>query len=242
MNEAAARQFWRGEEAIGRVLWRVLSGQRERLEVVGVLADARNQDLMTAAEPTVYVPEAQTTTFMWNTLLVRTEGDPRAVLPAIRTVVKSLDPMATLSFIETLQDRVEEQMAPTRFVLCLFGLFGALALGLAMLGIYSVLAESVAQRVPEIGIRMALGATAGSVAALILSQGVRLVGVGLTIGIAAALLARQTMSSLVFGVTTSDAVTYLVSCAAVVLAAILACWLPARRAAFVDPVVALRQE
>ena len=242
VNEAAARQFWGREDAIGRVLWRVLDGEREPLEVVGVLGNTRNQDLMTAAEPTMYVPEAQTTTFMWDTLLVRTVSDPRAIVPAIRTVLKSVDPMAPLTSVETLQDRVDEQMAPTRFVLRLFGLFAVVALGLSMLGIYSVLAESVAQRTPEIGVRMALGATADSVARLILSQGARLVGVGLAIGVAATLLARQAMSNLVFGVPTTDGLTYLVSCLAVVVAAIVACWLPARRAASVDPVVALRQE
>jgi putative ABC transport system permease protein len=242
VNEAAARQFWGGEDVVGRVLWRVLYGAREPLEVVGVIGDARNHDLVTAPEPAMYVPEAQTTVFMWDTLLVRTVGDPTAIVPAIRTVLNSVDPLAPLTSVETLQDRVDQQMAPTRFVLRLFGLFAIVALGLCTLGIYSVLAESVAQRTPEIGVRMALGATAASVASLILSQGVRLVGVGLAIGLASALLARQAMANLVFGVPTTDGVTYFVSCVAVLLAATAACWLPARRAASVDPVVALRQE
>jgi putative ABC transport system permease protein len=242
VNEAAARRFWPNGVSSGRVLWRVESGERERLDVVGVVGDARNQDLTTAAEPTVYVPEAQTTVFMWNTLLVRTDGDPMAIVPAVRSVLKSLDPMAPLTSVERLQDRVDEQMAPTRFLLRLFGLFAAVALGLSMVGTYALLAESVAQRIPEIGVRMALGATPGGVAAMIVSQGVRLVAIGLPVGVVAALLARETMATLIFGVPTTDALTYAASCVAVLVAALVACWVPARRAASIDPVVALRHE
>jgi putative ABC transport system permease protein len=127
-------------------------------------------------------------------------------------------------------------------MLRLVGLFSMLALGLAMLGIYGVLAESVAQRVPEIGVRMALGADRRTVIGLVLSQGAWMVGVGVALGAAAAYAFRDVMSSFVFGVPTSDGLTFTTACAGVILAALIASSLPARRAASVDPVVALRQE
>ena len=133
-------------------------------------------------------------------------------------------------------------MAPRRFTLRLVGLFSVLALGLAMLGIYGVLAESVAQRVPEIGVRMALGASRRAVIGLVLSQGAWMAMVGVALGAAVAYASRDLMSGFVFGVPTSDGLTFTMACAGVILAALAACSLPARRAASVDPVVALRQE
>jgi putative ABC transport system permease protein len=175
-------------------------------------------------------------------MLIRTEGDPREIVPAVRGALKRLDPEAPLGGVRTLEELIDSEMAPRRFVLRLVGVFSILALGLAMLGIYGVLAESVAERVPEIGVRMALGADRRAVIGLVLSQGAWLVGVGVALGAAGAYASRDVMSSFVFGVPTSDGLTFTTACVGVILAALVACSLPACRAAAVDPVVALRQE
>jgi putative ABC transport system permease protein len=156
--------------------------------------------------------------------------------------LKRLSPDSPLVGVRTLEEMIDVEMAPHRFALRLVGLFSALALGLAMLGIYGVLAESVAQRVPEIGVRMALGADRRAVIGLVLGPGVWMVGLGVAIGAAAAYASRNVMASFVFGVPTSDAVTFAAAGASVTLAALVACSFPAHRAASVDPVVALRQE
>lgn len=193
--------------------------------------------------PTVYILQTQSTHLGITNMLIRTEGgDPRDIVPAVRSALKRLDPEAPLGGVRTLEELIDSEMAPRRFMLRLVGVFSILALGLAMLGIYGVLAESVAERVPEIGVRMALGADRRAVIGLVLSQGAWLVGVGVALGAAGAYASRDVMSSFVFGVPTSDGLTFTTACVGVSLAALVACSLPARRAASVDPVVALRQE
>ena len=237
VSESAARHFWPGADPIGRPLYM----HRGHRTVIGVVADVRRNGLEGAFSPTVYILQTQTNKLGISSVLIRTDGDPRSVVPAIRAVVKRLDPKALLN-VRSLQELIDREMAPRRFMLRLVGVFSVLALALAMLGIYGVLAESVAQRVPEIGVRMALGADRRAVMSLILSQGAWMVGVGVLLGAAVAYASRNVMSSYVFGVPTSDGLTFTTACGGVMLAALIACSLPARRAASIDPVVALRQE
>jgi putative ABC transport system permease protein len=238
VSESAAARFWPGTDPIGRLLF-MNGGQTA---VVGVVADVRRSGLEGAFSPTVYVLQAQTRHLGINNILIRTEGDPQALVPALRSALARLDPKAPLGSVRTLDAAVADEMAPRHFRLRLVGLFSVLALGLAMLGIYGVLAESLAQRVPEIGVRMALGADRHAVAALILSEGAWMVGLGLVLGTVVAYASRDVMDSFVFGVPTSDRLTLVAAVMGVSLAALLAASLPARRAAGVDPVVALRQD
>jgi putative ABC transport system permease protein len=238
VSESAARHFWQGADPIAQPLFM----DREQTTVVGVVADIRRSGLEGAFSPTVYILQTHSTHLGITTLLIRTEGDPREIVPAVRGALKRLDPEAPLGGVRTLEELIDGEMAPRRFMLRLVGLFSALALGLAMLGIYGVLAESVAQRVPEIGVRMALGADRRAVIGMVLLQGAWMVGVGVAVGAGVAYASRDVMSSFVFGVPTSDSLTFTTACVGVIVAAVVAGSLPACRAASVDPVVALRQE
>ena len=157
VNVSAARAIWGDSDPVGQTI--VMD--ESPLQVIGVVGDIRRLNLELPAAPAIYLSHLQPSSISVNNLLVRTSGDPREVLPAVRTVMRQLDPDQPLTRIATLEERIDEILAPRRFMLRLIGLFSILALGLAMLGVYGVMAESVAQRVPEIGIRVALGATPG---------------------------------------------------------------------------------
>lgn len=240
VNQAAARHLWGTEDVVGRSIF-TEEGQVP-VQVVGVIADVRRAALEAADRPVFYLPALQSTRTGISRLLIRTSDDPKHVVPAVRSILRQLDPEQPLKTLQTLEGRIDEVMAPRRFILRLVGLFSALALGLAVLGIYGVIAESVAQRVPEIGLRMALGATPANVSRMVLSQGIWLAAIGIAIGVGAALTLRQSMATFVFGVPTTDPLAYLLAGVSLAAATMLASSVPARRAASVDPVVALRQE
>jgi putative ABC transport system permease protein len=238
VNASAARAIWGNRDPVGQTV--VMDDKR--LQIIGMIGDIRRLNLELPAAPTVYLSHLQPASISINNMLVRTSGDPREVLPAVRAVMRQLDPDQPLTRIATLEERIDEILAPRRFMLRLIGLFSILALGLAMLGVYGVMAESVAQRVPEIGIRVALGATPSAIRHLVIAQGGWMVGLGLIGGLAGALALRKAMATLVFGVPTTDPVAYLIACACLAAATIAACAIPANRAASMDPVRALRQE
>ena len=238
LNASAARMVSGAASPLGRTVLM----DRVSLQIVGVVADVRRGDLERPPAPAIYLSHLQPSSISVNNLLVRTAGDPRDVLPSARAIMRQLDPDQPLTRITTLQERIDEILAPRRFMLRLIGLFSILALGLAMLGVYGVMAESVAQRVPEIGIRVALGATPAAIRHLVIAQGGWLVVLGLAGGIAGALALRRAMSTLVFGVPTTDPVAYAIAAACLAAATIAACAIPANRAASMDPVRALRQE
>jgi putative ABC transport system permease protein len=239
VNESAARTFWNGADPLGKTVW---NGKTQEMHVIGVVADIRGSTLEKDPGPMIYQLSNQTRNFHAGSMLIRVADDPETLVPAIRDIIRSINREQPFSGVKPLQQRLDEAMAPRLFVLRLMGLFSGLGLILAVVGVYGVLAEFVIQRVPEIGVRMAFGATRSDVLALIFSQGGRLVAIGLVIGIAGAVLLRSVMSTMVYGVQTSDPLAYLAACLVLVVATIAACVVPARRAARLDPAVALRSE
>lgn len=239
VNHTAAQMFWRSSNPIGKT---VIINKDEQLQVIGVIADIRHSALDGQPEPAMYQLSNQTRNFLAGTILIRVDGDPQALVPHIRAIIRSVDREAPFRGVEPLQARIDRAMAPRLFVLRVVGLFSIIGLILAVVGVYGVLAELVAQRVPEIGIRIAFGATRSDVLALVLGQGARLVSIGLVLGLGSAVLLRGAMSTMVYGVRTSDPLTYATACAVLFAATIAACAVPARRASQLDPVVALRSE
>ena len=237
MNQTAVREYWSGEDVVGRAL-----NANDALDIIGVIADVRSGALEEEPRPTVYIASAQTANFWTNNMLVRTSGDPHDVLPAMRAIMNEVAPDQALTRIQTLDDRLDAAVAPRRYMLWLVGLFSAMALGLAVLGIYAVVAETVAQRIPEIGVRMALGASPGDVMHLILRQGAWMIAAGLALGGAAALALNGVMAGFVFRVQTTDPVSYLMAAFCLAAVTLAACAIPARRASRIDPVLALRAE
>ena len=253
VNETAARRLWPGADPIGRRIamgsgqrfgyFRIppAPGQPEWREVVGVVADVRSSALDLEPQPEVFYSYQQ---FSWYspTLLVRTAGDPLALGAEIRRRAAALNPRAVVTDVRTLEQIASASIRQPRFRALLTGLFGALAILLGMLGIYGVISYAAAQRTREIGIRMALGATPFNAAWLVAGQAMRTTAIGLAIGIAAALIAARSLSGLLFGVGSADPVTILAACGLFGGAAAAASYYPARRAASVDPSIAVRSE
>ncbi len=237
INEAGVR-FWLGDEnPIGRS---VVAGGAER-EIVGVVSDQLQRDPGQPAMPQLYVPYGQRTTRSLR-FVVRSTGDPLALAPAIRELLRSLDPDLPVAELAPLGQLVSESMARPRFYTSLLTLFAGVALALAATGIFGVLSYSVAQRAREIGIRMALGAPAGGVARMILGRAMLLAGVGVGVGILAAVGLGRVLRSQLFGVSVVDPLTLGAVVLVLIASAAAASWLPARRAAGVDPVTVLRAD
>jgi putative ABC transport system permease protein len=243
VNEELARRNWPGQDAIGM---RLRTGTDENLPwltVVGVAKNVRTMGPDAEFQPELYIPYTQ---YPWllspRLLVVRTTVDPLAMAPSIRREVSTLDKDQPVSEIRTLDQAAGESEAQRQFLMVLLGIFAGLALVLAGVGIYGVLAHSVARRTHEIGIRMALGAARADVMKLVLAQGLKFALVGVLAGVAGALLLTRGLASLLFGVSPTDPVTFGLVTALLALVAFLACYIPARRATQVDPMVALRHE
>jgi ABC-type antimicrobial peptide transport system permease subunit len=219
-----------------------MDGDLRLLTVVGVVGDIREDSLEAIPRPTIYVDYRQrpqaTRSF---TVVLRTEANPAVLFSAAREIVRSLDPNVPPSF-STFTEVFSASLKTRRFNLTLVGVFAATALLLAVAGIYGVMAYSVVRRTHEIGVRMALGAGAPEVLRLVLSQGMLTTVVGLAIGIAGSFVLTRAMQSLLFGVSATDPVTIAGVALLLGSAALLACYVPARRATQVDPMVALRHE
>jgi putative ABC transport system permease protein len=177
-----------------------------------------------------------------QTLVIRTAGDPAAILPAVRNEVRQLSPQLPLFRVGTLQSQLSDTLNQPRFRAVLLAGFAAIALVLATIGIYGVTAHAVNQRRHEVGVRMALGASAREVLSLILQQHLRPALVGVVVGVAGAIALARFLESLVYGVGASDPLTFAFMAATLVAVAVIACWIPARRATRVDPLIALRTE
>jgi putative ABC transport system permease protein len=210
-------------------------------EIVGVAGNVKADGLDTALRPMIYWRYTQFPQ-VFNNLVVRAEGDPLSVLPAVKSQIQAVDSEQAIARIRTMDEVVSGSIAPRRFNMLLLGVFAALALILAAVGIYGVVSYTTAQRTHEFGVRLALGASTGDVLKLVVGQGLTLVLIGIGIGLAAAFLLTRVMSSLLFEVTSTDPVTYVSISILLAAVALFACWIPARRATTVDPMVALRQE
>ena len=243
INEAFARLHFPNEDPIGRRLeraswWR---GMPSSYEIIGVVADERFRGPRAAADPATYYSLAQFT-FNDNWLLVRTKGDPSAFVPTLRQTVWAMDRDLPLENVQTMNEILGDSVADSRFNTALLSLFAVVALLLAAIGIYGVLAYTVAQRTSEIGIRMALGAPRSSVLRLVVGNGLALTLVGVAIGAAGAVVATRALERLVFGVSTTDPSVFALVALALTAVALCAALVPALRASRVDPIVALRSE
>ncbi len=236
VNETMARRLWPGKDAIGQV---ALLGNEWR--VVGVVGNVRHSALDEEAGLEMYLPIAQTGASAFE-LVVRTRLAPSALVPTIRTALKQFDPNLPTADFQTLGQLVEQAVSPKRFVMILLGGFSLLALVLASLGIYGVISYSVSQRTQEIGIRLALGASSRSVLNMIIGEGMKLAAIGIAVGLIASLALTRVMSSLLFGVSATDPLTFVTNSLLLTAVALLACYIPARRATKTDPMEALRYE
>ncbi len=239
INETMARRFWPQADAVGRSVQNGASGPM--VEIIGVVSDIKYYSL--AEEPMPYIYLSASQIYMPGmTLSLRTAGDPKTLAKALRKEVERLDPNVAVAQLTTFAELRQAPLYPSRAMAIVSGLFGLLALLLAAVGIYGVTSYMVGQRTREIGVHIALGAERGDIFRLIIRQGVRGAFVGVGVGLCAALALTQFLSSQLFGVSASDPLTFAAVALLLTVVALLACWIPARRATKVDPLVALRCE
>ncbi len=242
INETMARRFWPGEEALGkRFKLGTAQSSAPWLTVVGVVGDMRRQSLEREPIAQIFRTHLQRAERRMI-LLIRTTGEPTQLAPVVRNEIRAIDKTVLVNGISTLESMLARNVAQRRFQTWLLTLFSALALLLAAVGIYSLMHQSVALRTREIGTRMALGAQPRDVLRLVVSQGMSLALCGIGVGSLAAFGLTRVLTGLLFGVTATDPTTFVAAPLLLLLVALLACYLPARRAAKVDPLVALRSE
>lgn len=241
VSDLAARMYWPGESPVGKRVGIYRGDQWAWRQIVGVVHGTRHFGLEAPAKPEIYLPQTQDpSSFM--VLVVRGHGDPSGLISAARREIAAIDPQQALFGFQTMEDLLTTAGARRRFQTSLLTAFAALALLLAAIGVYGVMAYTVAQRTREIGLRLALGARPRDVVAMMLNQGFRMTAAGLAAGLAGAAALSRLLGSLLFGVSTLDAVTFAACAALLVLVAGVAAYLPSRGAARVDPLVALREE
>jgi predicted permease len=241
-NRMAAKAFPQ-QSAIGKqMLVRLRGDDPEWVQVIGVVAHQRHETLAADGRETMFVTDGYTGFGRATRWGVRTEADPARLVPAIRAEIARVDKRLAVAEVLPMQTYVDRAQAQTRFSLVLIAIFAAVAALLAAVGLYGVLSNAVRQRTAEIGLRMALGAGPGSVFSLVVGQGLRLSTAGIAIGLAAAFGLTRVMSSMLVGVEPHDPITFAGIAALFFAISAFACWLPARRAAALDPTVALREE
>jgi putative ABC transport system permease protein len=246
INETMADRYWPGADPVGK---RFHLGDRNQpwITVVGVARQVRHNAVVETPRAEMYIPHAQFEagggqTMRSMTLIVRAEGDPRALVDRVRRTVRALDPNLPVADVRTLRQVADDSLARPRFTTTLLGVFAALALTLATIGIYGVVSLLVTRRRQEIGIRMALGARRGSILQMVLKRGLVLTVIGLAVGLVGALWLTGALTGLLYGVTRFDPLTFAAAPAMLAGVALLACVVPAMRAAAVNPVIALREE
>jgi len=247
INEAMAREYWPGENALGR---RFKLGDpdepgKQWKEIVGIVADIRQMGIDEPVKAEMYFPYQQITDwpgYMPRDLVIRTTGDTSNLAGAVRQIIREVDPDQPVSNVATMAEVLGEEAGQRRMGMIMLVGFASLALLLASLGIYGVLAYFVTQHTNEIGVRQALGATPRNILLLVLKKGMGLTLVGVVIGLVASFALTRLMSSLLFGVKAADPLTFATVPFVLVMVALLACYIPARRATKVDPLVALRYE
>lgn len=239
VNAAMAKHFWPNQDAVGKRF--TFFGDQKLIEIVGVVGNTTQFAIGEPPQPEVYLPLAQYYVPQAS-LQVRTASDPRTVLAAVVSQVQNLDKNLALTNILTIREMLDQGLWAPRMAAALLSVFGFIALVLAAIGIYGVMAYSVGQRTREVGIRLALGAHPRDVLKLVIGQGMALAGLGVVVGIIAAFAVTRLFSSLLFGISSADPVTFIVVTLVLSLAALAACYFPARRAMRIDPIVALRYE
>lgn len=244
VNETFARNFWPNENAIGR-RFKLSSPTAPWVTIVGIVNDVRQMGMDAPVKAEMYFPYRQITThsgYRPRDLAIRTTGNPIDLLPAVREQIRAVDPDQPISSIATMEQLLIEETGPRHLGTILLSAFAGFALILASLGIYGVLSYFVTQQTPDIGVRMALGAQRANILRLILGKGMRLVLIGVALGLVTAFGVTRVMTSLLFGVSATDPMTFVAIPLLLIAVALLACYIPARRATKVDPLVALRYE
>jgi putative ABC transport system permease protein len=239
VDEAFARRRFPNQEPIGRRITLVDKPDKP-LEIVGVVGDVKNK-LDEIAEPYIYIAYAQFS-FSGMGIVIRTAAEPAAITPAVRGEVMALDPSLPVSGLKTVERMVYERSTPKRIMTAMMGVFAVFALMMAGAGLYAVMAYAVSRRTREIGVRLALGARPRDILWMITRQGMKLTMAGLAFGLAGTFALTRVISGLLFGVSAADPLTYILFSLPLSCVALLACYLPARRATKVDPLVALRHE
>jgi len=241
INEAAAKETFSGEDPIGQYIEN-FGPKNEKLKIVGVIGNIRHVALETEPRPELYQPLGQG---MWPGFFVALHTAPEnalSILPGVQQAVWSVNKSVPLGNPRTMNDIIARGLLQRKFTMLLLTIFAGAALVLAAIGLYGVISYSVAQRTRELGIRIALGAQRSDVLRLILQQGMTLVAVGVLLGLAASVGLTRLMATVLYGISATDPVTFLLLSIALLFVAFVACWLPARRASAVDPIVALHAE
>jgi predicted permease len=246
VTAAMAKAFWPGQDPIGRKVGVGLTRFPLRV-IVGMVADTKHVSLSEKSSPEMYVPYTQNEIKVWPSMqtmqvALRTTQDPATISGVIRHALDSVDPDLPLAKPATLASLVDDSVVQPRFSMLLLASFGVVALFLASIGMYGVISYSVLQRTQEIGVRMALGAERPAIFAMIVGQGARLAGIGIAVGLAVAFAVTRLMASFLYGVRATDPLTFVGVSLLLAAVALLACYLPARRATRVDPIIALRYE
>ena len=244
VNEALVKKYYRGEEPLGRPIY--LGAPDNRLfdgaTIVGVVADTRDAGLGSDPLPTVYIPYAVMAGWTGFSYVVRTDGDPSGIVSGVRSVIRDLDSGAPLREVHSMDEVLSAAVAPARWSTTLLGVFAAVSLAIAAFGVFGVLSFVVALRTRELGIRVALGAAPRQVVRLVVRSAMALVAGGTLVGLVGAVSLTRFLGALLYGVTPFDPVTFAGVIALLGGAALLASYLPARRATRVDPIIALRAE
>ena len=241
VNRAMAERFWPGRDALGRTLTYTARGQSGSRTIVGIVDDVHHFGPDRAAEPEFYTPQGQPPTFRRMAVVLRSDVEPAALTTAIRAQVRDLDGEVPIFNVRTLDDLLDRSVGAQRFRTLLMSIFALLALVLAGVGVYGVTAYAMTQRRREIGIRMALGGQRAAVRRFLLAQSLRPIAAGVVIGVAGAYVASQWLATLLFEIAPRDVITFSSVPALLGGIAVLAGYLPARRATCLDPIDALRE-